>query len=121
MLEDRYNPTEKLSPFLWRKSLREDPAKAYYLHWCPACKHGHTYPVGGIRDGGPNWSYNDNSEQPSFSPSMLIFMPAGRGFGQRTICHYYLTNGQIQYQGDCPHALAGQTVPMEPIPEDYGF
>lgn len=119
-----YAPTERLTPFLWRKRRKDDPAMAYYLHWCPACKHGHTYPTGGISSA-HNWAFDENFACPSFNPSMHIFVPAGhygdRDMPQRTICHYYLTAGRIIYQGDCRHSLAGQSVAMEPIPEDYGF
>lgn len=29
-----------------------------------------------------------------------------------SVCHYFLRNGQIQYLGDCTHAMRGQTVPL---------
>ena len=29
------------------------------------------------------------------------------------ICHSYVKEGKIIYLGDCTHALAGQTIPME--------
>ena len=28
------------------------------------------------------------------------------------VCHTFVTDGRIQYLGDCTHALAGQTVDM---------
>jgi hypothetical protein len=28
-------------------------------------------------------------------------------------CHSFVTDGKIQFLGDCTHALAGQTVPLE--------
>jgi hypothetical protein len=57
---------------------------------------------------------------------MHIFIPEhkdedGTLYRQRTTCHYYVTDGQIQYQGDCPHEFSGQTLPLQSIPEDYGF
>lgn len=111
----------KMSPFLWRK---EAPQGARYLHWCAACKSGHTYPVKGALKG-HSWTFDGSIDKPSFEPSMLIFTPA-QGLGnqhvpQATVCHYYLRNGRIEYQQDCPHTYAGKTVPLEPIPEDYGF
>jgi len=30
-------------------------------------------------------------------------------------CHSFVTDGQIQFLGDCTHALAGQTVPLQPF------
>jgi hypothetical protein len=29
------------------------------------------------------------------------------------LCHTFVTDGQIQYLGDCTHALAGQTVDLQ--------
>jgi hypothetical protein len=31
-------------------------------------------------------------------------------------CHLFLTDGRLQYLGDCTHALAGQTVPLPELP-----
>ena len=121
--EDIYEPVEKLTPYLWRKRKKGNPNAAYY--WCPGCKHCHLYPTGHISTG-PNWQFDDNIQCPSFRPSMHIFIPEyrhddGTVNPAQTICHYYLLDGAIQYQGDSRHELAGKTVPMEPIPEDYGF
>jgi hypothetical protein len=123
-----YAPTEKLTPFLWRKAKEGNPGAAYYLHWCPACKRGHSYPIGGVA-GPHNWQFNGNIEEPSFAPSMRIFIPAGpygdndEMVAEQTVCHYYLTDGKIIYQNDCHHdrGFAGKTVPLEPIPDNYGF
>ena len=110
-------PAEKLSPILWR---RQNPnGSAIYLHWCPGCGHGHTYHT-------PAWSYNGQADQPSFTPSMRIFVPAGADddgdtWSEETVCHYFVTDGQIMYCSDSPHKLSGQSVPLPPIPEDYGF
>lgn len=35
-------------------------------------------------------------------------------FGQ---CHSFIKNGQWQFLSDCAHELAGQTVPMVPLPD----
>ena len=37
--------------------------------------------------------------------------------GQLTVCHSFVSDGQWQFLGDCTHALAGQTVPVVPIPD----
>ena len=118
-----YHAVEKLSPFLWRRR-RKDGQGAYYLHWCQGCGHTHTYPVGGAYT--TNWTYDGSIEAPSFSPSMLIYIPErkledGTVLPQKTRCHYYVTAGKILYQGDCPHEYSGKTLPLAPIPEDYGF
>lgn len=35
------------------------------------------------------------------------------------VCHSFVRAGRIEFLGDCTHALAGQTVPLPPWPEDY--
>lgn len=114
-----YYAVEKLTPKLWRRRMK-DGKGAYYMHWCPGCKHAHTYPVGPVHT--TNWNFDGNIDAPSFSPSMLIFMPAHDDRPQESICHYYLTAGVINYQPDCRHDLAGrQGVDPGAIPEDYGW
>jgi hypothetical protein len=38
------------------------------------------------------------------------------------VCHSFITDGQIQFLGDCTHPMAGQTVPIPkwPWPSDDG-
>ena len=119
-----YEPLEKLSPVLWRRRLKGNPNAAIYLHWCQGCGHGHTYPTGHANSK-HNWGFNGNFEKPSFTPSMLFFVPAGRygdpDMPQRTICHYFVTDGEIRYCKDSPHKFSGQNLSLQPIPDDYGF
>ena len=92
-------------------------------HWCPACKEMHDLAIEGC--GGPTWTYNGNPDQPTFWPSVAHrqnwrFDPKkGKDVpsDDHLVCHYFITNGQIQYCDDCPHELCGQTVPMPDIPE----
>lgn len=71
--------------------------------WCPGCDGAHAVAVG---DGpGPRWGYNDNPGKPTFTPSILVTWPS---LTKR--CHSFVTDGRIQFLGDCTHALAGQTV-----------
>lgn len=77
-----------------------------YIHWCPACKNEHFIYVDEPAFTGATWTYNSNPEKPTFSPSINIV-------GQ---CHYFITDGHIQFCGDCPHSLAGQTVPLPDFP-----
>ncbi len=82
-----------------------------------------------VREDGKNeggaWGFDGNYERPTFSPSVLV-----RGKRRITdeeyarirtgesvevpdmICHSFVRNGQIEFLGDCTHALAGQTVPL---------
>ncbi|BBK03729.1 hypothetical protein [Enterobacter phage EspM4VN] len=58
------------------------------------------------------WSWNNNVDFPTFTPSLLVNVsdPASR-------CHLFLTDGKIQFLGDCFHDLKNQTVDMVDIPE----
>ena len=102
--------------------------------WCPGCDQAHQVPHG--EGAGPRWGYNGNPDAPTFTPSILIrsghFVPGHDGgacwcstkdqdgedwgFGCG-VCHSFVTDGQIQFLGDCTHALAGQTVPIPPWPK----
>lgn len=77
-----------------------------YLHWCPGCKQEHWIFVDEPSGTGATWSYNGNPEKPTFSPSVNIV-------GQ---CHYFITDGEIQFCGDSKHELAGQTIPLPNMP-----
>lgn len=75
-----------------------------YLFECPGCGHAHIFVVKSDRE--PVWQFNGDLDKPTFRPSLLN--RDGDGF----ICHLYITDGQIQFLGDCSHGLKGQTVKM---------
>ncbi len=74
--------------------------RVYYFH-CPGCDYGHPFEVGG-KD---CWTWNGSLDRPTFAPSLLVWgsRPAAR-------CHLFLRDGKIEFQRDCHHSLAGQTV-----------
>jgi len=76
-----------------------------WIWFCPACGFNHHF----FGDG--RWTFNGDFDRPTFSPSLLV-TPA-EGWKHR--CHTFVQNGQIQYCGDCDHAMAGQTVEMVDI------
>lgn len=77
---------------------------------------------------GPRWTYNGNPDAPTFTPSVLCQGKqtekdaSGRWTGEWVrgpdgeplpfVCHSFITDGRIQFLGDCTHALAGQTVDL---------
>lgn len=65
------------------------------------------------------WSFNDNMEKPTFSPSMLIFDTDKSG-NRTTRCHYFITDGKIIFCGDSPHKLSGRTVDLPEWPYAKG-
>lgn len=86
--------------------------------WCPGCDDAHQIAVG-------TWSWNGDLDRPTFSPSVLV-----KGFGYSRepevggppvapgpkVCHSFVTDGRIQFLGDCTHTLAGQTVDLPEWP-----
>lgn len=101
-----------------------------YQHWCPACQEFHQLP--------DSWTFNGNLEKPSFQPSFLHRgfkrnIVGGKWVGEgrdawlydangrpiEYICHYILTDGVLNYCGDCTHALAGKSVPLAELPQEY--
>lgn len=89
-----------------------DMGSGTYEHFCPGCKSLHTFQTEG--PDGHRWEFtNHDMTAPSFTPSMLRYaMPDIH----RPRCHYYLTNGVMEYQADCDHDLKSQKVPLPPIP-----
>jgi hypothetical protein len=101
------------------------------LFWCPGCSEGHQVYIG-------TWTWNGSLDLPTFTPSVLIrgnqwpkdeypeYHKAAHGSvpaGGETVCHTFVTDGRIQFLGDCTHALAGQTVDLPewpPVRHDRG-
>lgn len=95
-----------------------------FAHWCPGCQEIHILP--------DRWHFSGNLDNPSFRPSFKheglrrVFANGSwtgewvRDANGNTIpylCHYIVTDGNLQFQGDCTHALSGKTVPMPDLPE----
>lgn len=81
-----------------------------YFH-CPGCNTLHPYRIKGDAIG-PIWGYNGSVDKPTFTPSLLVnsSRPESR-------CHLFVTDGRIQYLGDCFHELKNTTIDMVDIPE----
>lgn len=96
------------------------------LYRCP-CGDTHAIKRG-------RWTWNGDTERPTFSPSVLVttghFIPHGDRekngcwctynaenpdapleFGCYR-CHSFVKDGQVQFLSDCTHSLAGQTAPL---------
>jgi len=91
----------------------EEFETGYYSFFCKGCKHEHVYQT---EKSGKEmaWQFNEDLNNPTFTPSLLNTCPNHPDPKQR-LCHLYVTNGWIQYLGDCSHDLAGQTIEMEEI------
>lgn len=87
-------------------------------HWCPGCKMAHLIYTKNVA-GRPTWSWDGNVDLPTTNPSIRSFI-THEGV-QKTLCHYFLRAGVIEYCGDCSyHDLSGQKVELPDFPEDYG-
>jgi hypothetical protein len=106
------------------------------LHfWCPGCDEPHQ-----IRTAPTGWGWNGDLVKPTFTPSVLVTsghyaqgsdsqttgecwcnLEARTGekpHWQCMCCHSFVTDGRIQFLGDCTHALANQTVDLPAWPWD---
>lgn len=99
-------------------------------YWCPGCDMAHVLTVDRPEgQAGPCWDWNGDPDMPSFSPSVLVryehWVPPvtsenlaewkRKPWAQHKVtdvCHAFVTDGRIQFLGDCTHALAGRTVPL---------
>lgn len=109
------------------KLVRPDPKYWHhedYGYWCPACNGMHTIGVTVPNRSGAKWSFDGNTAQPTFSPS-INYKVNTPDMGEHyqpdvgsTICHHIITGGRIQFCGDCTHDLRGQTVDLPDFPAD---
>jgi hypothetical protein len=89
-----------------------------YAHWCAGCECAHIFYT---RPGSPQWTFNGNMESPSFEPSMRFFHHANKDKPEKTLCHYFLRDGVIEYLADSgDHDLRGKH-PLQDIPDGYGI
>lgn len=81
--------------------------------WCPGCDDVHAPAVVGDEGDlpeGPVWSWDRNLTAPTITPSIRVHYQKGD-------CHSFITAGRWQFLEDSWHSLAGQTVPMVPVPD----
>lgn len=57
------------------------------------------------------WTFNGDLEKPTITPSIHVWHKDGNG-NRITKCHSFVTDGKIQYLGDCQHKLVGQTIEL---------
>lgn len=82
-----------------------------YYFWCPGCLTIHCVNV-------KQHGWNNSVDLPTFTPSVLV---TWRDFSVEDDvnspvkdfrCHSFVTDGRIQFLGDCTHGLANQTVEL---------
>ena len=85
-----------------------------HMIFCPACKCGHGFYNGTLQKR-PKWSFNGDTENPTFSPSMLVRGGPCNADGSDRVCHSFVRDGRIQVLNDWTHNLAGQTVDLPDV------
>lgn len=85
-------------------SLKLRRGEGRFFHFCPGCDCMHPLPDG--------WAFDGNLENPTFTPSFK------HSWGNKMICHYFLTAGQLVFCPDSTHRLAGQTVALPELPRE---
>ena len=74
---------------------------------CPGCNDLHAVTF-------DDWDVDTSDlDRPTVSPSILV---RGGPSGSEFVCHSFLRAGVWEFLSDSSHALAGQTVPMVPLP-----
>lgn len=109
--------------------------------WCPGCSEEHVVRL--VQTGTPGgWTFSGDYDKPTFAPSVLVTgghfvswreagSPCWCTYNAAEIaaglepapfkckrCHSFVRDGQIQFLPDCSHALAGQTVELQAMPEE---
>lgn len=85
---------------------------------CPGCNCRHVIFTG--PGSGPRWMWDGEVKRPTFTPSVRVQYDgkdAGQGGAPPAVCHFFVSEGRMQFLPDCTHALAGQTVDMVPFPD----
>lgn len=94
------------------QKLTDQSGKAKALRFlCPGCNIDHVIYYEGHPSPHHNWAWNRDLEKPTIKPSIKVTGPNGPG----TLCHSYVTDGQIKFLGDCTHALKDQTVDLPEV------
>lgn len=116
-----------------KKSRSFESGGELYLAWhCPACNQEHHVPVligeKGKKDRG--WNWNGNLDSPTLSPSVKIssgkYVPEWEKIKHRydnaegkkwieensSICHFFITDGNVRYCGDCTHSYNGKIISL---------
>jgi hypothetical protein len=80
-----------------------------YMHWCPGCKEAHFFVLGVGLDG-RRVDFNGDLQNPTFSPDQRVERD------EMLYCRYFLTNGQLEFMGECGHEYRNRTVPLPDFP-----
>ena len=88
------------------------------LLWCPGCTDLHQIYYVGADGVVPQvcWDFDGNLACPTISPSLRVGW-TNLVTGEQHVCHSFITAGQWVFLSDSTHPLAGQDVPLPPLPQ----
>ncbi|MEL7600579.1 MAG: DUF6527 family protein [Proteiniphilum sp.] len=88
---------------------------SHLIFHCPGCNEIH------IVDS--RWTFNENVNAPTVSPSVLVRYRHPKGHSNENpapvdysgeyveeVCHSFIRDGKIQFLSDCTHELKGKTI-----------
>lgn len=109
--------------FMLSRKLRHQ-SEGVIEHWCPGCNSRHAISINGAHNhSGATWTWNGDVDRPTFHPSVHITLGPWNdeeGFHPKTTdCHYFITNGQIQFCEDSAHALKGKSLELPDWPDRF--
>jgi uncharacterized protein DUF6527 len=94
------------------KRVYEYEGQVVYAFRCLGCNEEHQ-----VRLEGPYaWKWNGSLESPTIRNSILV--NGSKSNPTAEICHSFVTDGKIEYLGDCSHNLKGQTIELPDWWED---
>jgi Family of unknown function (DUF6527) len=100
-----------------------DPIDAEFVLIRIPCRFSHRkLPVmlNGQRSGTNCWTWNGDTEKPTFRPSVLTKIELVDGV---FVCHSWVTDGVVQFLDDCTHINRSQSIKLldidTPISEEF--
>ena len=88
--------------------IHETEQETWISYECPGCKHRHSVPS-------KRWNWNGDVDKPTLSPSVKHYIPQSEYGPEKTVCHYFIREGRIEFCGDCEHNLKNQIVELPEI------
>lgn len=93
-------------------------------HWIVRCKMCGTHYIPKSSDENKTWYFNGNVNCPTFVPSIkeITNDPTHPHYQPRaltSICHFTITNGTMQYHGDCTHEMANTSEELLTFDGDF--
>ena len=77
--------------------------RATFYFECPGCGETHRIDY-------PHWEWNGSLTFPTFYPSFKMDR-------ENFCCHFFISDGKIQFVSDSTHKLSGQTVKLPEVAE----